>query len=238
LSVLGTDATGIRSLNPRVVGRSPRGLPAQDYNTGSPRESAVALPIAGRGGPAEVHVRMWPAVGVEGDVGDWCADGCLSGRGARFGSEEDVASSAASAQYSRHVPERSARGWFEADDLRRVLPFFSLAFGLVAAITQPSSAADIALTFVPVAAWSLWAFGRSVSLAAISVAIVVPVVVVQRSGQLEPVMFNVVLLAFAAARWSRSLAAAASLGLLAAATSVLVAVVQDPMEVATGKWSA
>jgi signal transduction histidine kinase len=117
-----------------------------------------------------------------------------------------------------------------------VLPFFSLAFGLVAAITQPSSAVDIALTAVPVAAWSLWAFGRDVPLAAISVAIVVPVVVAQRSGQLEPVMFNVALLAFAAARWSRSLAAAASLGLLAAATSVLVAVVQDPMEVATGIW--
>jgi signal transduction histidine kinase len=128
------------------------------------------------------------------------------------------------------------RGWFEADDLRRVLPFFSLAFALVAVITQPSSAGDLALTAVPVAAWSLWAFARNVPLAAVSVAIVVPVIVVQRSGELEPVMFNVSLLAFAAARWSRSLAAAASLGLLAAATPVLVAVVQDPMEVAAGIW--
>jgi signal transduction histidine kinase len=130
----------------------------------------------------------------------------------------------------------SRRGWLVADDLRRVLPFFSLAFGLVAAITQPSSAADIALTFVPVVAWSLWAFTRSVPLAAVSLAIVVPVIVAQRSGELEPAMFNASLLAFAAARWSRSLAAAASLGLLAAATPVLVAVVQDPMEVATGIW--
>ena len=40
----------------------------------------------------------------------------------------------------------SGRDWLQADDLRRVLPFFSLAFALVAAITQPSSAADIALT--------------------------------------------------------------------------------------------
>jgi signal transduction histidine kinase len=128
------------------------------------------------------------------------------------------------------------RGWFEADDLRRVLPFFSLVFALVAAITQPSSAADLALTAVPVAAWSVWAFARNVPLAAVSVAIVVPVVVVQRAGELEPVMFNVSLLAFAAARWSRSLAEAASLGVLAAVTPVLVAVVQDPMEVATGIW--
>jgi signal transduction histidine kinase len=130
----------------------------------------------------------------------------------------------------------SRRGWFQAEDLRRVLPFFSLAFGLVAAITQPSSAADLALTAVPVAAWSLWAFARDVPLAAVSVAIVVPVVVAQRSGQLEPVMFNVALLAFAAARWSRSLAAAASLGVLAAATPLFVALVQDPMEVAVGIW--
>jgi signal transduction histidine kinase len=134
------------------------------------------------------------------------------------------------------VVGRSGRGWFKADDLRRVLPFFSLAFALVAAITQPSSAADLALTAVPVAAWSLWAFGRKVPLAAVSVAIVVPVVVAQRSGELEPVMFNVSLLAFAAARWSRSLAAAASLGALAAATPVLVALVQDPMEVAVALW--
>jgi signal transduction histidine kinase len=125
--------------------------------------------------------------------------------------------------------------WFVAD-LRRVLPIFSLAFALVAAITQPSSAADLPLTAVPVAAWSLWAFARNVPLAAVSVAIVVPVVVAQRSGDLEPVMFNASLLAFAAARWSRSLATAASLGLLAAATPVLVAVVQDPMEVATALW--
>jgi signal transduction histidine kinase len=146
----------------------------------------------------------------------------------------DVASEAA--EYSWPVAGGSGRGWFVADDLRRVIPFFSLAFALVAAITQPSSAADIALTFVPVVAWSLWAFARTVPLGAVSVAIVVPVVVAQRSGELEPVMFNVSLLAFAAARWSNSLPAAASLGLLAAATPVLVALAQDPMEVATGIW--
>jgi len=130
----------------------------------------------------------------------------------------------------------SWRGWFQADDLRRVLPFFSLAFALVAATTQPSSGLDIALTAVPVVAWSLWAFTRSVSLAAVSLAILVPVVVVQRSGELEPVMFNASLLAFAAARWSRSLASAAALGALAAATPPLVALVQDPMEVAVALW--
>jgi signal transduction histidine kinase len=156
------------------------------------------------------------------------------GRSERLRPENDVASGAA--QYSRRVAGGSVRGWFEADDLRRVLPFFSLAFALVAVITQPSSAADLALTAVPVAAFALWAFVPNVPLAAVSVAIVIPVVVVQRSGELEPVMFNACLLSFAAARWSRSLAAAASLGALAAVTPVLVAVVQDPMEVAVGIW--
>jgi signal transduction histidine kinase len=160
---------------------------------------------------------------------------CSPGRIARLRpEEEDIASQAA--QYSWRVAGGSGRGWFELDDLRRVLPFFSSAFALVAAITQPSSAADLALTAVPVAAWSLWAFARNVPLAAVSVAIVVPVVVAQRSGELEPVMFNVCLLAFAAARWSRSVAAAASLGLLAVATPAVVALVQDPMEIAGGVW--
>ena len=140
------------------------------------------------------------------------------------------------AQYSRRVAGESGRGWFEADDLRRVLPLFSLAFALVAAITQPSSTADLVLAAVPVAAFGLWAFAPKVPLAAVSVAIVVPVVVAQRSGQLEPVMFNVCLLAFGAARWSRSFGVAASLGVLAVATPVLVALVQDPMEVAGGLW--
>jgi signal transduction histidine kinase len=155
-------------------------------------------------------------------------------RSSRLRPGEDIASRVA--EYSRRVAGNSVRGWFEADDLRRVLPFFSLAFGLVAVITQPSSAADNTLTAVPLAAWIVWALARNVPLAAVAVAIVVPVIVAQRSGQLEPVMFNVSLLAFAAARWSPSLVGALSLGLLALATPVLVALVQDPMEVATGIW--
>jgi signal transduction histidine kinase len=130
----------------------------------------------------------------------------------------------------------SARDWVQINDLRRAFPLVSLAFAVVAAISQPSSAEDLALTVVPVVAWTAWALVPSVTLTAISVAIVVPVVVAQRSGQLEPVMFNVALLAFAAARWSRSLVAAAALGVLALATPVLVGLVQDPMEVAGGIW--
>ncbi len=130
----------------------------------------------------------------------------------------------------------SGGGWFEADDLRRVVPLFSLAFLLVAAITQPSSAADLILAAVPIAAFALWAFVPAVPLAVISLAIVVPTVLVQESGHLEPVMFNVCLLAFAASRWLPSVGAAAALGALAAASPVLVALIQDPAEVAVGIW--
>jgi signal transduction histidine kinase len=49
-------------------------------------------------------------------------------------------------------------------------------------------------------------------------------------------MFNACLLAFGAARWSQTVGAAVWLGLLAAATPVLVALIQDPAEVAVGIW--
>jgi signal transduction histidine kinase len=130
----------------------------------------------------------------------------------------------------------SGQGWFEADDLRRVVPLFSLAFLLVAAITQPSSAGALLVAAVPIAAFALWAFVPAVPLAAVSLAIVVPTVLVQESGHLEPVMFNACLLAFAAARWSPSVGVAASLGVLAAASPVLVALIQDPADVAVGIW--
>lgn len=130
----------------------------------------------------------------------------------------------------------SGGGWFEADELRRALPVFALAVALVAAITQPSSTADLVLAAVPVAAFGLWAFVPRVPLAALSVAVVAPVVFVQRSGQLEPLMFEVCLLAFVIGRWSPSLGAAVVLGAAVASTPVLVAAAQSPSEIAVGIW--
>jgi signal transduction histidine kinase len=158
-----------------------------------------------------------------------------TGRSLGLRPEEEVASPAA--QYSRRVDGASDQGWFEADDLRRVLPVFSLAFGLVAAITQPSSPTDLILVAVPVVAFAVWAFLPKVPLLAVAPTVVLPTIVAQRSGDLEPVMFNACLLAFAAGRWSRSLAAV-TLGVLAALTPALVALAQDPSEVAIGIWTA
>jgi signal transduction histidine kinase len=62
------------------------------------------------------------------------------------------------------------------------------------------------------------------------------VVIAQRSGELEPLMFEASLLAFVVGRWSTSLKSAVPLGVLAAATPVLVARVQEPAEVAVAIW--
>jgi signal transduction histidine kinase len=62
------------------------------------------------------------------------------------------------------------------------------------------------------------------------------VVIAQRSGELEPLMFEASLLAFVVGRWSPSLKSAVPLGVLAAASPVLVALVQDPAEVAVAIW--
>jgi signal transduction histidine kinase len=146
-------------------------------------------------------------------------------------------SNPAVAHYSRNVARGSARGWYEADELRRLVPIFALAVALVAAITDPSSAADLVLVAAPVAAFALWAYVPNVPLPAASVAVVVPVVVAQRSGELEPLLFEVCLLAFVVGRWSQSRATAAALGLLALAAPVAVSLIQDPAEIAIANWT-
>jgi signal transduction histidine kinase len=130
----------------------------------------------------------------------------------------------------------SGQGWFEADALRRLVPIVALTVALVAVVTQPSSPADLLLAGVPVAAFYVWAWVPKTPLLVLSVAVIVPVVVAQRSGELEPLMFEASVLAFVVGRWSPSLRSAAPLGLLAAATPVLVALMQDPSEVAVAIW--
>jgi signal transduction histidine kinase len=139
------------------------------------------------------------------------------------------------------VVDRPTQARFDGDDLRRLVPAFSAAVaGAAFVVADPSEAAssvsDVVLAAVPVAAFALWAYIRNVPLPAVSLAVVVPVVVAQRFGELEPLLFNVSLLGFVVGRWSRSLATAASLGLLAVAAPVAAAVIQDPAEIAVGIW--
>jgi signal transduction histidine kinase len=145
-------------------------------------------------------------------------------------------SSAGASKYSRLVSAASDQGWFEAEELRRAVPVFALIVAVLAALTDPSSPVDLVLAAIPVAAYGLWAYVPNVPLLALSVAVIAPVVVAQRSGQLEPLLFEASLLAFVVGHWARSLDAAVLLGLLAAASPVLAALLQDPAEIAVGIW--
>jgi signal transduction histidine kinase len=113
---------------------------------------------------------------------------------------------------------------------------FALAVAVVAPLADPSSTTNLVFVAIPVAAFAFWAFVPRVPLLAVSLAVIAPVVVAQRSGELEPIMFEVSLLAFVVARWSQSVRTAAALGLLAAATPVTVGVVQAPSEISEEIW--
>ena len=143
---------------------------------------------------------------------------------------------AAAAEYRPSVSDKSALAWSEGDEVRGFVPVFALAVAVVAAFADPGSPADLVLAAIPVAAFAVWAFVPATSLLATAVAVVVPVVVAQRGGALEPLMFDVSLLAFVVGRWSRSLLAAAMGGLLAVAAPVVVAVIQDPAAVTVPIW--
>jgi signal transduction histidine kinase len=136
----------------------------------------------------------------------------------------------------RDVTDRSGQGWFETDAPRRLVPIVALVVGLVAAITQPASPADLLLVAVPVVAFFVWAFVPGTPLLVLSIAVIAPVVIAQRTGELEPLMFEASVLAFVVGRWSPSLRSAVPLGILAAATPVLVALIQEPSEVAIAIW--
>ena len=136
----------------------------------------------------------------------------------------------------RRVAGDSGQARPQADELRRLVPCFALAVAIVAPIVDPSSAAGIALGAVPVAVFVLWALVPNVPLPAVAVGVVVPVVVAQRGGALEPLLFDVSLLGFVVGRWTRSARTAVALGGLALAAPVAVALVQDPSEIAVGIW--
>jgi signal transduction histidine kinase len=152
------------------------------------------------------------------------------------GSASGTMSKTRAAQYSRRVAGEPAQPPSQADELRRAVPVIALAIAIIAAVADPSSAADLILAAAPVAAFAVWAYVPNVPLPALSLAVVLPVVVAQRSGQLEPLFFEISLLAFVVGRWSRSLTTGIALGLFAAAAPVAASLIQDPSEIAVGMW--
>jgi signal transduction histidine kinase len=140
------------------------------------------------------------------------------------------------AHYRAHVSERTAQPWSESQEVRRWVPLFALAAAVVAAVADPASSADLLYAAIPVAAFALWAYLPALPLPAIALAVVIPVILAQRSGALEPLLFDASLLAFVGGRWSSSTATAALVGLLAAASPLVASLLQDPAEINVGVW--
>jgi signal transduction histidine kinase len=131
---------------------------------------------------------------------------------------------------------KAAQAWSEADAVRRLVAIFAPAVAIIAAVADPGSTGETVLGAIPVAALLLWAARPNVPLAPVSLAVVVPVVFAQRSGGLEPLMFEASLLAFVVARCSPLLTSAGALGVVAVACPLAVSVVQDPSQIAVGIW--
>jgi signal transduction histidine kinase len=126
--------------------------------------------------------------------------------------------------------------WSQTEQARALIPAFAVAVAVVAAVADVSSAADLVLCALAAAPFVLWTYRRGLPLLALSLAVIVPAVAAQRSGQLEPLLFEVSLLAFVVARAAPSTTAAVALGLLAVLAPVAASVIQDPSDIAVGIW--
>jgi signal transduction histidine kinase len=134
------------------------------------------------------------------------------------------------------VSAGSGQAWSQADELRRLVPVFALAVAVLAPVTDAGTPVDVVLAAAAVGAFTVWAYLPGVPLTALSLGVLCPVVAAQRSGDVEPLLFEVCLLAFVVARWAPSTSAAVALGLLAVTGPVTAALVQDPSEIAVGIW--
>jgi signal transduction histidine kinase len=134
------------------------------------------------------------------------------------------------------VDGESGRAWAQADEVRLLVPIFALVVAVVGALADPSSVVDLILMAIPIAAFVLWTYLRSVPLWVVSLGVVVPVVVAERSGSHQPLMFEVSVLAFVVGRWSWSLTTAVALGLLAVASPVAVGLIESRGHIAVGIW--
>jgi signal transduction histidine kinase len=130
----------------------------------------------------------------------------------------------------------SARGLSQAPHLRGLMPAFALIAAVVAAVTDWGSVTDVALAGVGVVAFAVWAYLPRVPLAALCLAVLVPVVAAQRAGDFEPLLFQACLLAFVIGRWAPSTTEAAVLGAPAVLAPAVASLVQDPPELSVGIW--
>jgi signal transduction histidine kinase len=126
--------------------------------------------------------------------------------------------------------------WSSTEQVRVLIPVFAVGTALIAALTDPSSGPDLVLCGLAAAPFLVWAYVGAVPLLVLSLTVIVPAVAAQRSGQLEPLLFEVSLLAFVIGRSASSTTESVVLGLLAVLAPVAATVIQDPSEISTGIW--
>jgi signal transduction histidine kinase len=124
----------------------------------------------------------------------------------------------------------------QTEQVRVLIPVFAVATAIIAAVADPSSGADLVLCGLAAAPFLVWAYMGGVPLLALSLTVIVPAVVAQRSGQLEPLLFEVSLLAYVTGRSASSTTESVVLGLLALLAPVVATLIQDPSEISTGIW--
>jgi signal transduction histidine kinase len=148
-----------------------------------------------------------------------------------------VGCGATATQYRPGVSGGSLAERSLTEQLRVMIPGFSLLVAVLAVVSDPSSSADLPLAAIPVIAFAVWAYVPGVPLAPLSLVVLVPAVAAQRDGQLEPLLFNAGLLAFVVGRWAPSGAEAVLLGLLAVASPLVAGLIQDPAVMSVWIWA-
>jgi signal transduction histidine kinase len=126
--------------------------------------------------------------------------------------------------------------WSQSEHVRVLIPVFAVGTATIAAVADPSSGADLILCGLAAAPFLVWTYASGVPLLGLSLAVIVPAVVAQRSGQLEPLLFEVSLLAFVIGRSASWPVESVTLCLLALLAPVVATVIQDPSEISTGIW--
>jgi signal transduction histidine kinase len=128
-------------------------------------------------------------------------------------------------------PERSP-----TEQVRVLIPVFAVGAAILAAVADPSADADLVLCGLAATPFLVWTYSPRIPLFVLSLAVMVPAVAAQRSGQLEPLLFEVSLLALVVGLTASSLGSSMALLLLAMLAPVAASVIQDPSEISVGIW--
>ncbi|MGH3499485.1 MAG: sensor histidine kinase [Nocardioidaceae bacterium] len=122
----------------------------------------------------------------------------------------------------------------EPDVLRALVPVIACVVAVVAAVSDPSgwAAAVLLVPLVVLVVWSRWGLPAPI----VTAGVVVPAVVAQWPGELEPSMFLVSLLALVVTGWERLTPTVGGLLLLMIISPVAVAFLPEHGDMAWGLW--